>query len=110
MCEKDSNTTVLQEGSVASLACGMHFSGPIRLWHSIWHRDNVTLSSIDMDEGMYVRRTVSFPVYSGDSGVYLCVISNQKPPYYGQCETVIDIISKSMVQSHLSNISCPVKL
>jgi hypothetical protein len=94
VCEQEANSTVIQEGSFAHLACGMQFTGPIQLWNSVWTRGNITLSSIDEDEGDYIRRTVSFSVYSSNSGSYLCVMSNQHPPYYSQCETSLNVISK----------------
>ncbi|KAK2148742.1 hypothetical protein LSH36_485g01012 [Paralvinella palmiformis] len=96
VCQQGTNTSVIYEGGFASLACGMDFSGPIRLWNSVWKRHNLTLSSVDEDLDEYIRRTVTFPAYSKDSGLYTCVISNKKPPYYSQCDIVIEVIGEEV--------------
>ena len=103
MCEEGTNTSVIYEGGFASLACGMQFSGSIRLWHSVWRRNNMTLSSVDEDVDEYIRRTVTFPAYSKDSGLYTCVISNQKPAYYSQCDVVIHVVGKYLSHYNLQD-------
>ena len=91
LCD-NSNRTAVEEGEVATLTCSMNHSGLAAVWEVTWQRGNTRLSSINQDQQFTLERVLVFPVYSGDGGMYSCLV--EALGFRTECQTWIEVVGE----------------